>query len=68
MAKRALADIYALKTHDQNLLAPAQLADYWGVGLETIRRWLRSGALKGLKLGRGWRVELTEARAFEKHL
>jgi len=33
---------------------------------ETVRRWLRDGKLKGVRLGRraGWRVEESEYRRF----
>lgn len=28
----------------------------WKMDVETVRRWLRSGQLRGLKFGRMWRI------------
>jgi excisionase family DNA binding protein len=34
-------------------LSPAQVADHFGVTVQTIKRWLRDGDLEGVRLGTG---------------
>lgn len=43
-------------TSDQELLTVDEAAVRLKVDVETVRRWLRSGQLRGLKLGRMWRI------------
>ena len=38
------------------MYSPEELALEWGVHVETVRRLLRVGALRGIKVGRQWRV------------
>ena len=33
---------------------------------DTLRIWLRTGKIKGVKLGRGWRIPETELEALTK--
>jgi len=49
------------------LVTPERLAEAWGVGTQTVRRWMREGGLPGFKLGRSWRVRLSDVhRLFER--
>jgi len=38
-------------------LTPEQVADRFQVTPKTVREWLRSGKLVGIKIGRGWRIK-----------
>jgi excisionase family DNA binding protein len=50
------------------LLTLKEVADILRVDPRTVERWLKSGALKGYKLGGGktapWRIEKEEIRKF----
>lgn len=48
------------------LLTVEQVADQLGLNVETVRRYLRRGALKGIRFGNrgGWRIKETELEAF----
>jgi acetyl-CoA synthetase len=37
-------------------LTPEQIGDHLGVQPKTVRDWLRSGDLVGIKIGKSWRV------------
>ena len=41
---------------DEELLTVEEAAARLKVDVETVRRWLRSGQLRGLKFGRMWRI------------
>ncbi|PZS04494.1 MAG: DNA-binding protein [Chloroflexi bacterium] len=43
-----------------------QVADYLQIHPETVRRWLRDGALRGVNLGgvAGWRIQHAELERF----
>ena len=43
-----------------NISTIKELADFFKVSENTVRRALKSGDLKGFKLGRDWRVEKKE--------
>lgn len=43
-----------------------QLADYLQVATLTIQRALKSGQLKGFKIGNSWRIEKTEIKKWLK--
>lgn len=43
-----------------------QIADKLQVDLETVRIWLRAGKLKGIKVGRLWRVRERDLEVFLK--
>lgn len=38
-----------------------EFAKKFGVSIETVRRWLRTQRIKGIKLGRDWRIPKEEA-------
>lgn len=42
------------------IVTPKQLADYLQVSEMTVKRALKSGELKGFKVGRDWRIEKTQ--------
>jgi len=46
------------------MLTPEQVAKRLQVQERTILDWLRSGQLRGLKLGRLWRIEPADLQAF----
>ncbi len=46
------------------LLKPEEAAEILGVNLGTVRRWLREGKLKGVKVGRLWRITEEDLKAF----
>src|SRR5579885_3304124 len=49
----------------RSYLTTADVATRLGVSLDTVRRWLRSGELKGTPFGRaGYRIEDTDFQAF----
>ena len=53
-------------------LTREEVAKYFRVHIRTVERWLRSGALKGYKLGNSktalWRIPKSEVKKFlEKH-
>lgn len=47
-------------TPRSKLLTVNEVAEWLRVDPDTIRRWLRSGALTGVKVGGLWRVEHDE--------
>jgi acetyl-CoA synthetase len=47
----------------ENYLTVEELAETLRVDVGTVRRWLRTGTLRGLKLDRVWRIPQTELRA-----
>jgi len=51
---------------EPHLLSVVQVADRLDVHIDTVRRWLRSGELRGILLGdrAGWRVEEEELARF----
>lgn len=63
-----LPDIDNLATWKPAHVTVRQLADYWAVHDATVKRWLKSGALKGIHIGRAWRIKTDEARLFEMRL
>lgn len=46
------------------LLTPAEVAGILKVSLPTVYRWIRSGALPSLRVGRGRRIRESELNAF----
>lgn len=52
----------------EKLLTPVQVAERLQIQERTVTRWLRSGYLRGFKLGKEWRVSPEDLDAFmEKH-
>ena len=46
--------------HLPNVATLKELAEFFKISENTVRRALKSGNLKGFKLGRDWRVEKNE--------
>ena len=54
---------------DQRILSVAEVADRWDCAEKTVRERLRSGALRGFKLGNNtapWRVSLKRVEEYEQ--
>ena len=41
---------------EKELFDCEEVAEYLGVERTTVQRWCRSGHLRGLKIGKGWRI------------
>lgn len=63
--KKVYTAIIDLGTHAEVNLAPEQLAAYWNVDPQTIRKWVREGLLRGFRVGRAMRVRRDVALVFE---
>ncbi len=50
----------------ERLLSVPEIAEAMKVNHETVRRWLRTGELKGIQLGSkaGWRIRESDFQAF----
>jgi excisionase family DNA binding protein len=48
------------------LLTPERAAEILGVKLRTMREWLRTGRIKGVKAGALWRIRENDLEAFLK--
>ncbi|ATY83868.1 hypothetical protein CVV65_01860 [Kyrpidia spormannii] len=48
----------------EKLLTPEQVAEHLVVAERTVYEWLRTGRLRGIKLGRLWRVREKDLEAF----
>lgn len=48
----------------ERLMTPEQAADRLAVSPKTLRDWLRRGQLRGVKVGRLWRVREADLEAF----
>ncbi len=54
-------------TPDEQLLTVQKVADLFEVKPGTIRAWLKSGDLQGVKLSNSrWRIPMAEVRRFAK--
>jgi excisionase family DNA binding protein len=50
---------------EDRLLTPDEAAKRLRVTSFTIRKWLRSGELQGIKAGRLWRIKESEIETFD---
>lgn len=64
--RRTFLTIQDLATHPEQNLAPEQLAVWWNVEVQTVRKWVREGALKGFRVGRALRIRRSVAAGFEE--
>jgi excisionase family DNA binding protein len=55
-----------MEAREDRLLTVSEVADYFRVDPESVRRWLREGKLLGINLGRGpgWRIRLGDLELF----
>lgn len=46
----------------EKLYKSSEVAELFGVTIETVRTWLKDGSLKGIKIGNGynWRISESE--------
>jgi len=49
-----------------NFLTPEEIAERLKIHPGTVREWLRQSKLKGIKVGKLWRVEEEEFKRFLK--
>jgi excisionase family DNA binding protein len=52
--------------NEKELLDSEEVAEYLGVERTTVQRWCRSGQLRGLKIGKGWRIRRDALEGFLK--
>ena len=52
--------------NDKELFDCEEVAEYLGVERSTVQRWCRSGHLRGLKIGKGWRIRRDALEDFLK--
>jgi len=45
-------------------ISPEEFAEATGTSPATVRRWLRTGALRGTQIGRLWLIPVTELERF----
>lgn len=48
----------------EQLLTPEEAAERLLVKAKTVREWLKSGKIKGVKMGRLWRIKLKDLDEF----
>jgi excisionase family DNA binding protein len=48
----------------ERLYTPEEAADALRVKVRSVMEWLRQGKLKGVKLGRLWRIKESDLKAF----
>ena len=49
------------------LLTPSRVAERLQLQERTVTRWLRTGYLRGFKLGKEWRVSPEDLQSFIEH-
>ncbi len=52
---------------EDTLLTPGQVAERLQLQERTVTRWLRTGYLRGFKLGKEWRVSSEDLLSFIEH-
>jgi excisionase family DNA binding protein len=52
--------------NEKELFDSEEVAEYLGVERSTVQRWCRSGKLRGLKIGKGWRIRRDALKDFLK--
>ena len=52
--------------NDKELFDSEEVAEYLGVERTTVQRWCRSGYLRGIKIGRDWRIHRDALEDFLK--
>ena len=51
-------------TSEQPLLSVSKIAKQFGLGTQTVRRWITSGGLKHLRIGGSIRIKIEDVQAF----
>ena len=60
MLQSSTAEVHTV----ERLLTAQEVADYLHVTLRTLRAWLKSGKLKGRKIGNQWLIKESAVQAF----
>jgi excisionase family DNA binding protein len=50
--------------NNDKLLTPIDIADRLQVNERTVTQWLRTGHVRGFKIGKEWRVSVKDLEAF----
>ncbi len=69
LVKRALAEVLAERGAERpprRFLTVKTVSDELGVSERTVRRWVRTGALRTMPLGRQHRIERAELERFQR--
>ena len=48
----------------EDLLTPLEVAERLRVNREVVYKWLQSGKMKGIRVGRHWRIRSSDLDAF----
>jgi len=48
----------------EDLLTPSEVAERLRVNREVVYKWLQSGKMKGIRVGRLWRIRSSDLDAF----
>lgn len=48
----------------EDLLTPLEVAERLRVNREAVYKWLQSGKMKGVRVGRHWRIRSSDLDAF----
>lgn len=48
----------------EDLLTPSEVAERLRVNREVVYKWLQSGKMKGIRVGRHWRIRSSDLDAF----
>jgi excisionase family DNA binding protein len=51
----------------EKLLTPEEVAEKLSIKFRTVHGWLRTGKLKGVKVGRLWRIREEDLEEFVKN-
>lgn len=49
---------------EDRIMTPEEVADYLRLAVRTIYALLKRGELRGIKIGRVWRIPLSEVQAY----
>jgi excisionase family DNA binding protein len=60
--------VYEVENSMNHVYTIEEVAKHLKVSTRTVREWLRSGKLKGLKAGRLWRIREEDLQAFLERL
>ncbi len=52
--------------NEDRFYAPAEVAEYLSVNVQTVRRWIQAGELRAYRIGRFWRVSREQVEEFLK--
>jgi excisionase family DNA binding protein len=50
----------------EKFYSPKEIADHYNIKPDTVRKWIKQGKIKAIKLGDIWRVEEADLATFIK--